>query len=85
MKAHIEKTREALGDLEGLSRQTSLDERRILKNAKKRLAEVESAIARLGAGIDTAPEKEQQRYLDFTEEKGRLQRVIERARISLKS
>jgi len=79
MKAHIEKTRASLGELAALSDKTEADEKRILAGAKKRLVEVQSAIERLYTGIDSAPEKEQRRYLDLIEERGKLNTVIAKA------
>lgn len=83
MKAHIEKTRAQLGDLGALAKQTEAAERRILSSATKRLKEVQASIDRMQAGADSAPEKEQQRYLDLIEERGKLHTVIAKAKEAL--
>lgn len=83
MKAHIDKTRAQLGDLGSLAKQTEAAERRILSSATKRLKEVQSSIGRMQAGADSAPDKEQQRYLELIEERGKLHTVIANAKESL--
>lgn len=80
MKRHIAKTQDQLGDLAGLADRTKRTEERILKQAEKRLVEVQSALERARPGIEAAPDAAQQRYQDLVAERGQLQVVIARAK-----
>ena len=79
MKRHIERTRTHLADLAGLAERTKRTEQRILKQAEKRLSEVQAALARARPGIEAAPDSAQQRYQDLVAERGQLHMVIAQA------
>lgn len=83
MKRHMDRTRAQLGDLAGLAGKTERTERAILKQAEKRLAEVQAAIERARPGIEAAPDPAQQRYQDLIAERGQLHLVIAQARKAL--
>lgn len=84
MKKHIENTRAHLGELHSLAAQTEATERRILSSAEQRLDQVNAEIGRSAPGIEGAPDKSQNRYLDLVQERGRLHMVIAKARKALK-
>lgn len=79
----MDRTRAQLGDLAGLAGKTERTERAILKQAEKRLAEVQAAIERARPGIEAAPDAAQQRYQDLIAERGQLHLVIAQARKAL--
>ena len=79
MKRHLANTRDNLGELATLAARTNAAERNILAAAEKRLQEVNGSIERLRAGIDGAPDRSRQRYLDLVQEQGQLQIIIARA------
>ncbi|MNP08943.1 hypothetical protein D3C76_1010300 [compost metagenome] len=83
MKEHMDKARGQLGELGALAGKTEAAERKILAQAEKRLAEVQAAIERAGAGVEGAPEAAQDRYLALVTERGQLNTVIARARQAL--
>lgn len=83
MKRHMDQTRAQLGDLAGLAGKTERTERAILKQAEKRLAEVQAAIDRARPGVEAAPDAAQQRYQDLIAERGQLHLVIAQARKAL--
>lgn len=83
MKHHIERARSSLGELAGLSAKTDAAERNILNAAEKRLAEVQKSLSRMQAGVESSPEKEQDRYIGLIEERGQLNIVIAKARKAL--
>lgn len=80
MKRHIANTRDQLGDLAGLAERTKRAEQRILKQAEKRLAEVQASLERARPGIDAAPDAAQARYQDMVAERGQLHMVIAQAK-----
>lgn len=83
MKAHVEKTKNHLGELASLSSKTEAAERRILAQANKRLVEVDAAIERARPGAEGAPASAQDRYLDLVKERAQLHIVIAKARQAL--
>lgn len=82
MKHHIEKTRSSLGELAGLSAKTEVAEKRILEAAEKRLQAVQAELGKF-SNVESAPEDEQDRYMDLIAERGQLHMVIEKARKAL--
>ena len=80
MKRHIANTRAHLGELHGLAAKTEAAERRILQSAEARLQTVNTALERLRPGVEAAPDKSQDRYLELVEERGQLHIVIAKAR-----
>lgn len=80
MKRHIANTQKHLGELAGLAERTKRAEERILKQAEKRLGEVQASIARAQPGIVAAPDAAQARYQDLVEERGKLEMVVAQAK-----
>lgn len=80
---HIERARAQLGDLAVLADRTQRTERRILEQAKKRLADVEAALKRARPGVEFAPDAAQRRYRDLIAERGQLHIVIAQANKNL--
>lgn len=83
MKHHIDKARESLGDLAGLSAKTEAAEKRILEAAQQRLEAVQTEIKRSRKGVEFGPDKAQERYLALIKERGQLQSVIARSEEAL--
>lgn len=83
MKRHMENVRSSLTGLAGLSAKTEAAEQNILKAALRRLKTVQAELARAGAGVEAAPDKEQDRYLALVTERGQLEIVISKARKAL--
>jgi uncharacterized protein YlxW (UPF0749 family) len=83
LKHHIERTRSALGGLGGLVAKTEAAERKILESAQARLDQVNTAVERLRSGIEAASPDEQDRYTSYIEERGQLNLVIAKAKVSL--
>lgn len=83
MKRHTSNTRDNLGELAGLAERTKRTEERILKQAEKRLADVQASLERARPGIEAAPDAAQQRYQDLVAERGTLHQVIAKAKAVL--
>ena len=83
MKAHMEKTRQGLGDLGVLADKTEKAERAILARAEQRLVEVSAQIERAQPGAEAADDAGQQRYLALVAERGQLHTVIAKAKQAL--
>lgn len=83
MNAHIDNTRQQLGELGAMGRQTEDMERHILSVATERLdamrGELEHACVEALTGNDDA----KARYAGMVTERGRLEQVIARARAEL--
>lgn len=80
MKRHLANTRARLGQLHSLAAKTEADERHILEKAEARLDEVNAALERLRPGVEGAPDKSQDRYLDLVQERGQLHTIIAKAK-----
>ena len=76
---HLTNTRKSLMDLALMSAKTDEAERRILRSAQSRLADVEKQLQRARQGVEAAPDDEQDRYTDLVHEAGQLRLVIARA------
>lgn len=83
MKHHINKARSTLGELGSLASKTEQAERKILESAELRLDDVQSQIERLRAGIEIAPQSDQDRYAALIAERGQLNIVIAKAKAAL--
>jgi hypothetical protein len=83
MKRHISNTREHLGELDSMAKQTEASERGILQRAEARLEQVDAMIERQRPGVEAAPDASQDRYVALVEERGRLHVVIAKARQAL--
>lgn len=79
MNRHLTNTRDNLGELATLAAKTDAAERNILKAAQRRLQEVNASLERLHSGIEGAPDRSQERYLDLVREQGQLHIIIARA------
>lgn len=83
VKAHAAKTRRQLGDLGALAARTEAAERRILSSAESRLDAVQAALDKMESDMALASDEIEDRYLELVEERGRLNKVIGKARQSL--
>lgn len=83
MKQHMNKARSQLGELAALSARTEAAERRILSAAEARLDAVQAEIADMQPRMSLATDDEENRYLSLVEERGRLNKVIAKAREAL--
>lgn len=79
MKKHLTDTRDNLGELAQLAARTDAAERNILRAAQRRLDEVSAMIERARPGIEGAPDRAQDRYLDLVHERAQLHLIIARA------
>lgn len=79
MKQHITNTRDNLGELAQLSARTDAAERNILRAAQSRLDEVQAMIQRATPGVESAPARSQDRYLELVKERAQLRLIIARA------
>lgn len=77
MQTYIDTTTRHLGELAAMSRQTEVAERRILEKATKRLAEVQSDIAKTRPNAITT---HGDAYMALVQERGQLNQVIAQSR-----
>lgn len=83
--APTESARSSLTGLAVLASKTADTEKGILTGALQRLDIVNAAITRQRIGIDGAEDAAQDRYLALIKERGKLNTVISKARLALKS
>lgn len=79
MRKHLTNTRDQLGELATLAARTDASERKILRAAQRRLDEVNAAIERSRPGVEGAPDKAQDRYMELVHERAQLRLIIARA------
>lgn len=85
MKQHLTNTRNQLGELATLSARTDAAEQNILRAAEQRLTEVEAMIKRALPGIEAAPDRAQDRYMDLVKERAQLRLIIAKAQGMIRS